>query len=165
MEWIIILIIFAVIFAAIFKGSSDNSYSYKTRGPLFSPAERSFLGIIDSAVSDKYRVFGKVRIADILTPQKDMDRKNWKIAFNKISAKHFDYVLCCKKTLKVIAVIELDDKSHKKKSSQARDQLLNSACEFANLKLVRFPARAKYVINEVKETIESAIGATESKNV
>ncbi|MCY7297071.1 DUF2726 domain-containing protein [Alteromonas sp. a30] len=164
MEWIIILAIIIIVIALLSKGAVKG-HSYQIKGPLFTPAERSFLGILDSAVSDKYRIFGKVRVADVMSPKKGMDRKNWQIAFNKISAKHFDYVLCCKDTLKVIAVIELDDKSHKKKSSQTRDKFLESACDSANLKLVRFPAKASYVISEVSEVIENTINPPEPKSV
>tara|TARA_B100000768_G_scaffold146521_1_gene139668 strand:+ start:349 stop:570 length:222 start_codon:yes stop_codon:yes gene_type:complete len=63
--------------------------------------------VIDFTVPDTYRIFGKVRVADILSQQAALDRTNWLIAFNKISAKHFDYVLCCQDTREVIAAIEL----------------------------------------------------------
>lgn len=75
MEWIILLITIVVVFAAISEWS-ESSFLYRQKGTLFSPAERSFLGVIDSAVSDKYRIFDKVRVADILSPQKGMNRKN-----------------------------------------------------------------------------------------
>lgn len=164
MEWIILLVIIIVAIALFSKGAAKG-YAYQIKGPLFTPAERSFLYILDSAISDNYRIFGKVRVADVITPKKGIDRKKWQTAFNKISAKHFDYVLCCKDTLKVIAVIELDDKSHKKKSSQERDKFLEAACVSANLKLIRFPAKASYVITQVSETIENAINPPEPKNV
>jgi hypothetical protein len=164
MEWIIILAIIIVVIALLSKGAVKG-HEYQTKGPLFTPAERSFLGILDSAVSEKYRIFGKVRVADVMSPKKGMDRKNWQTAFNKISAKHFDYVLCCKDTLKVIAAVELDDKSHKKKSSQVRDKFLESACESANLKLVRFPAKASYKVCEVSEKIENTINPPEQQSV
>lgn len=167
MEWIILLVIIvvAVVAVALPSKGAVKGHAYQTKGPLFTPAERSFLGVLDSAASDSYRIFGKVRVADVIFPKKGMDRKNWQTAFFKISSKHFDYVLCCKDTLKVIAAIELDDKSHKKKSSQARDKFLESACESANLKLVRFPAKASYIISEVSETIEKTINPPEPKSV
>jgi hypothetical protein len=156
MEWIVLLIIIVVI-VLIVSGSSNNSLSYNMRGPLFTAAERSFLGVLDLATPDEYRVFGKVRIADILTPKKGMNRKNWQIAFNKISAKHFDYVLCNKETLEVVLVIELDDKSHNKKSVKVRDAFVNSACKTAELKLLRIPAKSKYSVNEVSDAIKVSL--------
>lgn len=159
---LILLILFIILIAFIFLSKKSNkTISYRKNGPLFTAAERSFLGVLDAAVSDNYRILGKVRVADILSPQKGLDRKNWQIAFNKISAKHFDYVLCTKDTLEVIAVIELDDKSHNKKSVAARDAFVNSACESADLKLLRFPAKARYSIGEVAEIIKSNLNPEE----
>lgn len=94
MEWIIIIIVIAVVALALVKSPKGKGYNYRQRGALFTKAERSFLGVLEQSISDQYRVLGKVRVADILTPEKGMGRKHWQIAFNKISSKHFDYVLC-----------------------------------------------------------------------
>jgi hypothetical protein len=96
-------------------------------------------------------------VADIINPAKDMNRKCWKIAFNKISSKHFDFVLCSKDKLEVIAVIELDDKSHYTKKAVSRDALLNNVCKSASLKLVRFQARPSYQIQSIRDQVELAI--------
>ena len=167
MEWIIVVIILALVIAAFIKPTKGTGYNYRQKGPLFTAAERSFLGVLDAAVSDNYRVFGKVRVADIINPVKGMDRKDWQIAFNKISSKHFDYVLCSKDKLEVIAVIELDDKSHNTKKAIKRDALLESACKSAELNLVRFQAKSGYQVQAVREKIDLAInplGSVESLN-
>lgn len=168
MEWNFILVgLFAFLLLASFflrGGDGKTYYRYQKRKALFSPAERSFLGVVDNAVGSEYRVLGKVRIADIIAPAKGMNRKNWQVAFNKISAKHFDYVLCDKATLAVIAVIELDDKSHKQKRSQARDQLIEQACDSANLPLVRFEAKRSYQIDDVKTKLFNVLQPTELKS-
>lgn len=157
MEWIIVLFVLLIIVSTLLKAPATKSYNYRQSGKLFSPAERSFLGVIDQAISDKYRVFGKVRVADVITPEKGMKRKNWQIAFNKISAKHFDYVLCSKDKLEVIAVIELDDKSHNSKKAQKRDSLLENACSSAKLELIRFQAKSSYQVQAVREQIEASL--------
>lgn len=86
-----------------------------------------------------------------------MNRKNWQIAFNKISSKHFDYVLCDKDDLSVVAIIELDDKSHKQEKSISRDKLIESACSSAGLKLVRFSAKASYQVQVIRESINDTL--------
>jgi hypothetical protein len=90
------------------KGGHADEFSYEKRAPLFSPAERSFFGVLSQAVNDRAVDFEKVRVADVLSPSKGMSRSNWQKAFNRISAKHFDYVICSPDTLSVLAVIELD---------------------------------------------------------
>ena len=158
MEWLIFLTAIIASLFLVSKGSSYGTVSrYKKKETLFTPAERSFLGILDQAVSDKYSIFGKVRVADVLSPAKGMSRKNWQVAFNKISSKHFDYILCDKDTLAVVAVIELDDKSHSSKKAVARDRLLESACDSASLKLIRFAAKSGYQVQSVRDQLEAAL--------
>lgn len=157
MEWFILLLFIIFLFLFLAGITGEKVYGYQLIGELFTPAERSFLGVLDAAVSENYRVFAKVRVADILSPKKGMNRKNWQIAFNKISAKHFDYVLCCKESLKVMAVIELDDKSHNKRSTRVRDELIQGACESASLPLVRVAAKKSYSILEIRALIEAAM--------
>ena len=110
-------------------------------------------------MGDQYRILGKVRIADVITPEKGMNRKHWQIAFNRISAKHFDYLLCDKLTLEVIAAIELDDKSHKQTRTQQRDLLIEQACESAKLPLIRFDAKRSYQLELIRSTIHTALPA------
>ncbi|MGH1470421.1 MAG: DUF2726 domain-containing protein [Cellvibrionaceae bacterium] len=161
MEWLIVVIVLVVVIAAFVKAPAGKGYRYSRRGPLFTAAERSFLGVLDQAVSDRYRVFGKVRVADLINPTKGMNHKDWQIAFNKISSKHFDYVLCSKDKLEVIAVIELDDKSHSTKKAIKRDTLLESACKSANLKLVRFKATSGYKMHIVRDKIDLVLSSSE----
>ncbi|WP_420554378.1 DUF2726 domain-containing protein [Neptuniibacter marinus] len=43
---------------------------------------------------DKYRVFGKVCVADLIEPNPSKNRSEWQKAFNKVNAKHSDYIIC-----------------------------------------------------------------------
>lgn len=134
-----------------------SNFKYKSRGRLFSDAEHSFFLVLKQTLSDEYEVFAKVRIADILTPDHVLKRKNWNAAFYKISSKHFDYVLCDKKTLIVVAVIELDDKSHNQSKTRIRDIFVERACESANLKLIRFPCRTKYSSEAIRISVFNSL--------
>ena len=152
MEWLIFLALLVLVVLAVFakKGGSKDEFLYEKNGPLFSPAERSFFGVLCQAVRDDAVVFGKVRVADVLGPSKGLGRSNWQKAFNRISSKHFDYVICSPDTLSVLAVIELDDKSHSNAKRADRDRFLESASSAAGLPLYRFKAAAKYNISEVR---------------
>ena len=94
--------------------------------------------MLQQAAYDDYVVLGKVIVADVLTSEKGLKRSNWQAAFNKISSKHFDFVLCDKQSLNVAAAIEIDGKSHRSKKAQVRGAFLESACQSAGLVLVRF---------------------------
>ncbi|MCW8890866.1 MAG: DUF2726 domain-containing protein [Sedimenticola sp.] len=155
MEWLLLLgLLFLVVLVILAKQRDGaNDFSYEKNGQLFSPAERSFFGVLNQAVQDQAVVFGKVRVADILRPPKGLGRSNWQKAFNRISSKHFDYVICTPDTLSVLAVVELDDKSHAKGKRLERDRFLESACSGAGLPLHRFKAAATYSISDVRNVL------------
>ena len=48
---------------------------------LFSPAERSFLGTLDDLIGTEFRIFGKVRLADVIRIKKGMASNGWQSAF------------------------------------------------------------------------------------
>lgn len=136
---------------------SDAAAGYTRQGPLVSAAERSFLGVLEQAVGGEHRVFAKVRVADVLAVAARKDRASWQRAFNRISAKHFDFVLCDPQTLDVRAAIELDDASHAQGKRQARDAFLTDACRVAGLPLLQVPAKATYTVNGLRSQIAAAL--------
>ena len=130
--------------------------AYRQR-EFLSPAERSFLGVLSQAAGDDWRVFAKVRIADVLTPAKGMSRSRWQSAFNAISAKHFDFLLCDPADCVPKLAVELDDQSHEKPSRRRRDRLVEAACGSAGLPLLRVKAARAYQIFEIRERIRDAM--------
>lgn len=155
MEWLILLalVVVLVLFALRKRSGTPGDFPYDLKKQLFTPAERSFYGILNQAVKEDAVVLGKVRVADVLSPSKSLDRSSWQKAFNRISSKHFDYIVCSRDSLSVLSVIELDDKSHTKESRAERDRLIEGACAAAGLTLHRFKARATYSISEVREVL------------
>ncbi|MFU8897219.1 MAG: DUF2726 domain-containing protein, partial [Gammaproteobacteria bacterium] len=131
--WLILIVVVVVVLAARLKPQGVKGFPYKKNPVLFSPAERSFLGVLQQAVGDQYRVFGKVRVADAASVKPMSDRRAWQRAFNKISAKHFDFLICGSDDLEIVAAVELDDKSHRNRQRQDRDVFLAGLCEAINL--------------------------------
>jgi ssDNA-binding Zn-finger/Zn-ribbon topoisomerase 1 len=159
MIWIIVaVVIFAVALFLLARRSDkgkppQEAYPYQKSAALFTPAERSFLGVLHQAVGDKAAIFGKVRVADVVEPKAGLGRSSWQKAFNKISAKHFDFLLCDKEDLSVICAVELDDGSHNSKRRHERDEFLIGVCEAASVPLIQIPAKSAYVISEVRSLL------------
>lgn len=141
--------------------SSVGELGYRKKKTLFTEAERSFLGVLDQIIDPtQHRVFGKVRVADILEPNPTKNRSEWQKAFNAISSKHFDYVICSTDTLQPTCVIELDDKSHSQKKRQQRDQLLESICLGVELPLIRVPAQRTYKPKVIKALLDKRLSVS-----
>ncbi|MBW2010340.1 MAG: DUF2726 domain-containing protein [Deltaproteobacteria bacterium] len=176
MNWILVLAVIiavAVIALAKFKkdemGSVDypkksevefTDYPYQKAGVLFTPAERSFLGVLNQAVEERGIVLGKVRVADVMIPKKKkgLSPSERQRAFNKISAKHFDFLLCNNNDLSVICAVELNDSSHQSRNRQKRDKFLKGACGAAGIPLIQITVKSSYVIDEVKHLLAPHIG-------
>ena len=158
-----VLVIAALVLAKILQGlkTTPTGYPYQKKKALFTPAERSFLGVLHQAVGDSANIFGKVRVADVVEPKKGMSRSDRQKAFNKISGKHFDFILCRKDDLSIACSIELDDRSHRAKNRQQRDEFLQGVCKAAGIPLIQVPAKSGYAVGEVRQLITPHIGVKE----
>lgn len=147
------------------QGSDNNaaqSYTYSCQNYLFTRTELTFYRALQAATQGEYLVFGKVRVADVLKPQTD-NRGDWQRAFNKISAKHFDFVLCDPTSLKVLAAVELDDSSHQRGDRVKRDDFLNQAVKSAGLPLIRFPVQTAYDREAIQHHIAQILGLPQTE--
>jgi hypothetical protein len=120
---------------------------------LFSPAERSFLGVLDQASGGTYRVFGKVRLFDLLKVDSGLTARDRAIAINKVTAKHVDFVICAPDDLRVLAVVELDDASHAAKGRRERDAFVDRALTAAGIRVHHFAAKATYSVHDVRREL------------
>ena len=160
---VVAILIFAfVVVASALKsktGQGEISFPYQKRSPLFSAAERSFLGVLDQAMGPTYRIFGKVRIADVAQVKPGLTNSARQAALNRIAAKHFDFVICKASDLSIVCAIELNDKSHASNRAKARDDLVAGVCRVIGLPLVSFPAQTSYVVSDIQLRILSAISS------
>lgn len=115
--------------------------------------------MLQQAVGENALVFGKVRVADVLSPVRGMSRSGWQTSFNRISNKHFDFLLCDPNDLSVLCALELNDRSHDAGKRKDRDAFLENACRSAGLPLIWVPAKAAYSIPEIQEVLLSALQA------
>ena len=131
------------------SASSSEGVPYEPRQELFSPAERSFFGVLEQAVAGQFRVMGKIRLGDLIQPAKGFSHSQRTGAWNRIHQKHVDFVLCHPDTLAVVAVVELDDASHRRKDRSDRDAFVDKVLSTAGIPIVHFAARKGYSIQEV----------------
>jgi len=134
--------------------------TYEAVPALLTPAERSFFGVLQQVVASNYQVFAKVRLADIVRPVRNPSRSGWQSAFNRISGKHVDFVLCDVSRLSVVAVIELDDQTHKRFDRGVPDTLVDSALADAGIPVLRVPTRQSYSPIWIQEQVQNLFRAS-----
>lgn len=135
---LVILLVLAAAFIAVqSKGKNGKSRAgaYRRRD-LMTANELEFFGRLVTALPDHY-IFPQVAMSALL----EASSGNTKTAYGdylRIAQQRADYVVCTKNGV-VVAVVELDDKTH----SRAKDQLRDSRLEQAGIRTVRFQSRQK----------------------
>lgn len=147
---IALVLLVAVAARLLLAAGRSTLFPYSLKAALFSPAERSFLGVLEQAVGSHYCIFGKVRIADVVATKRGLNGSQRQSAFNRINAKHFDFLLCDKQDLSVVCAIELDDRSHSRSARQQRDAFVTELCRNVGLPLLRIRASRSYSLPEIR---------------
>jgi very-short-patch-repair endonuclease len=155
---VVIIVLVAAVLIALKakKPANDAGLAFEKRDPLFTPAERPFLGVLEQSLDRRYRVFGKVRLGDIVKPAKGLSNSKRATAQNKINQKHLDFVICSAADLAVIGVVELDDKSHEKEDRAGRDEFVDQALSGAKIPVIHFPVKKGYELQEVRAKLVEA---------
>jgi hypothetical protein len=133
--------------------TSTTKLPYVKQPILLSKNERAFYEVLNHIVMERAKIFIKMRMGDLLYI--DKQTPNRLLHWNKIKAKHIDFVLC-DHDMKPIAVVELDD-SLPTPERVEQDEFITQVFEDANLPLFRFQAKDSYVPAEVSQHIEPIV--------
>ncbi len=168
MIWIataVVLVGIALFFLArrFDKGKPGKAeFPYQKSAALFSPAERSFFGVLQQAVGNNAAVFGKVRAADVVELQKGLGRSAQQTAYKKIAGRHFDFLLCDKEDLSIACAIQLNSGLHHSRHRHAGDEFLKRVCETVGIPLIGVPAESAYVVSEVQRLLPRYLTSAKS---
>ena len=158
-EVVVFLLALAVVFVLVRALAkvrrTEADLPYRTAGPLLTPAERSFYGVLCQAVETRYTVFAKVRLGDVLAVPHGTPRF-WTHR-NRIDRKHVDFLLCAPHDLTPLLAVELDDASHDRRDRRDRDAFADKALAVADLPILRVPAQRGYAPGELRGLIEERL--------
>lgn len=146
------LLVFYLLFFALLPRKP-----YKRAEFLFTPAERVFYKHLVRAVNGEYLVFGKVRVADLVTIKAAYGSKSSMRDLAKVAQKHVDFCLCDPDTLAVACAIELNDKSHERLDRKSRDGFLNKVFKDVGLPIVWMKTQSNYNQIEIRQSIRANI--------
>ncbi len=146
------LIIALCLFASWLR-SLEPPFPYVPAEALLTPAETAFFEVLVEAVGDDFALFSKVRLADVIVPRPGLTNKFRMRAFNRISAKHLDFVVCDPEAYTVLGVIELDDSSHELEARRLRDEFIDGALEAAGIPILHVPAQRRYSAEKLREQV------------
>lgn len=165
MEIILVLMIaFILMVAALASRFIDNSnpYPFSKKQSMYSTAERSFLQMIEKAVGNEYKIMARVKLTDILEPKSSANGKHKRAALLKAGAKTVDFVLCDKKTMAVVGVVDLVNNNAQNGHRAKTDWFVNGALEAAGVPHVRIKIKTGYKVDEIRHCILYKLGKVKS---
>ena len=139
---------------ALTKAEEVDLYPYKLTQSLLTASEAAFYSALLLAAGRRYVVFAKVRLADLC---QDLDRWADIRAFNKVSSKHVDFVLCDATTFQPVLAVELDDRSHLRADRRSRDAFVDGIFRTMGLGVYRQWVRHSYDPAAIARGIEDAL--------
>jgi very-short-patch-repair endonuclease len=141
--------LFAIARAKRTLGTGDTPWPFYAKKPLSSPEQIVYFRLC-KALPD-HIVLAQVALSRMLGVKKGSNFGEW---FNRINRMSADFVLCSKDAT-IVAVIELDDASHKKANRLAADAKKDKALESAGIRILRWQVNAIPNEAEIKTTFAS----------
>jgi len=111
-----------------------DKYPYERRDLLTSNELEFYQVLYPIVCQHGWQLLMKMRLADIMAVRKGTE--DYMAYFNKIKAKHTDFVFCDPDTLEILAGLELDDPSHERLERMERDAFVDNAYAAAGIPLI-----------------------------
>ncbi|MBQ4187076.1 MAG: DUF2726 domain-containing protein, partial [Firmicutes bacterium] len=132
-----------------------DRYPYERR-ELLTKREAAFYEILAPICArNGWMLLIKLRLADVVKVQ--AGEKKYMSFFNRIKAKHTDFILVDPETLEVLAGVELDDPSHEREDRIERDEFVDHVYEAAGIPLLHvwMPIEEEELEAELLEWVDS----------
>lgn len=130
----------------LLKAAARSSVQFKAKG-LLTDNEMEFFWRLTRALPDVF-IFPQVAMSALIEPTATKGTKAFMSSFGRISQKRVDYALF-DTAMKLMCVIELDDKTHNVSKDEARDKLLKSA----GVRTIRWDSKNKPDASEIQKQV------------
>lgn len=153
-KWLLAVVVLGVVAAAALavmkaKLEAAGSKARFRAKPLLTANELEFLVRLEAAVPE-LRFFPQVAMGAMLEPAVSRsDRRAYYQARGMFSQKIIDYVAQRREDGSVVAVIELDDRTHNPAKDGKRDEMLQSA----GYRIIRWNSKAKPSPASIREAL------------
>lgn len=151
------LALLALLLAVVRRWGRRHRLPFVVEQTLFSPAQQAFLPVLERALGRGYRVYGKVRAADILRVRPRTNRRARRRALARLGERHFDFLACAADTGVIACAVNLSARSRLGRRPP-RDGL-DRLCAALGLPFVRFREVDRYSVVEIEEQVFGAMHA------
>ena len=133
-------------FLYLFFKASVGKSAYKAKN-LLTDNELEFFWRLTRALPDLF-IFPQVAMSALIDPTATPGTKAFMSSFGRISQKRVDYALY-DTGLRLLCIVELDDKTHQVSKDEARDRLLKSV----GIRTIRWNSKNKPSASEIQNQV------------
>ena len=131
-----------------------NRVRYRACEFLLSPGERRFAEALEEALPAGVWACPKVRLRDVVKPHAG---EGARAAHNQVACKHLDFVLMDAATSRILAAVELDDRSHDRADRRERDRFVDAALASAGVPILHVRVARRYDPETLLDPIAGAL--------
>lgn len=151
------LVLVAFVFSLRKRFSRRYRFPYVVDEVLFTPNQRVFQSVLERAVGKGYRIYGKVRVADVIGLRPRLDPWARRRAYERLGERRFDFLVCTEQSSAIACAINLAPRSRLRRVPP--NDSLNRICAAAKLPFVRFRESDLYSVIEIEEQVFAAMHA------
>lgn len=134
--WVVAVL---VLLLAARSAPPARSHTAVRARPLLTGNEREFYGRLRRALGSQFEVVPQVAMGALMDVALPRGHPQFWTIREQFSRKIVDYVVCERRTMRVIAAVELDDRTHDPERDQRRDALMAAA----GIRTLRWDSRSK----------------------
>ncbi|MCJ8328403.1 MAG: DUF2726 domain-containing protein [Lentisphaeria bacterium] len=153
-NWLFILtaVVLGTCFVIWLYKSKKPYLPYEKHESILTRSELVFYQVLKEAVAPySFDIMCKIRMADFVTVESGAEE--WRAHFNKIQAKHVDFLLVDNDTMEPLIVVELDDASHKRPDRMERDKFVDSVMAHCGIGILHIAVSKEYESDVISEQI------------
>lgn len=157
----VLVVFFLVIQRYVIGRNARQEYDYQKKNTVLNANEVAFYNALKAAVAEQGVILPKVSMAQVVSPKKQTNKKDWFIANNRIARSYFDFVICDPRNLAPRVAIELNDGKALNKKKVEREKQLIQVCKTANLPLIGTNVRHSYQVSRLRRLLAAHIDLIE----
>jgi hypothetical protein len=138
----------------------DEAESALVKKDILTPNEREFFGRLQAAAADiGLEVVPQVAMGALLDVSLDKKHPLYWPLRRRFDKKIIDFVVYVKRTMQVLTIVELDDRTHDPEKDRKRDAMMAKA----GFRTVRWDSRAKPSIPVIRQKFSELLNRQEGR--
>lgn len=150
-----VVVLLAVLLSLASTVKQRSRLPYRVDKHLFTAPQRAFKNALERALGQDYRIYAKIRVADIIGLSPRLSRRMQDRALERLGERRFDFIVCTAETDSILCAVNLAPRSRRRKPP--RKDVLDRICAAAQLSFVRVREHDLYSIAEIEEEVFAAM--------